>query len=348
MRGRSALVAVGVLGAGGCGQLPAPLAPIPPVAYSVSELEDVARESVPLPFTDRAVLQTLRGDTVRGRDAILDYFTAPPGLGHHSIDITTGDVYRCGPETGMQNGIYRAVLENESGFDQIASGRWRADWVKSGEEWRIAEAAFLEPSRGPASVPPHCIGMAEDRYSTARFRLSVHPNPASYVDSNPHDFLDFEGAGEVAHVGFLDLLAGAHYRLWKGFGVGSYIGNTPTRVTPLGNVLQSKLRFGSVGVGYEGRNVALNAGPAWVQSEWWWTTGRLFERIRGKDATFSRPGAIVSLHVVIPLYRQLSLDLLAQQRYFGTDRGIPDLDPDRETSQDHLFMAVGVAITPGR
>lgn len=339
-----AILLIGLCGAAACGRLPATVAPVPPVAYSVSELEHIIRTASPLPFTDGAALRTLGGDTIRGREAILDYFTAPPGSGHHSIYITTTEVYRCGPELGIQYGTYRAVLEGEGGHDRITSGRWVARWRGAAGSWQIGDGAFLQPAQGAPPVPASCIGRAEERFSTARLSFSGHLSAAGFIDQTPHDVLDRDGAGAVTTPG---VLAGARYRLWKGLAVGGYLGSAPTRATTMFHTLHSKTSFRSLVVAYEGRNVALDVGPAWTETEWWWTNGATNRR-EGDDAFFSRRGALVSVHLMVPVYRQLSVDLIAQQRYFGSDRGLPRLDPELEAAQDHFFVGIGLAIAPGR
>ena len=342
-----------LLFAGACGPLPPALKPVPEPGLSPLELERaIAGNSLRLEFADAGMLVLPTGDTIRGDEAAEDRLRARDGAGYHSFEIFRATLRRCSPAAGLETGTFRAIRSGQHGLPRPVGGRWWAEWRANSEgEWRVHRAEFMGPGGRYPPVDPDCVEAAEEVRAAARFSMAVHVTTLGHTSADPHrnasDVGRYPFRGTVTRPG---AQVGTFYRTSPWLAVGAYLGLVPRRISRYeeshggataarSESLTSSGLLAAVVVRYEGRNVALDAGPAFLRSQWAWSG------LSGEEATFSRPGAVVSAHATIPLRGEFGADLLVQHRWLGSDT-MPGTSV--AAPQSGWFIGLGLGIRRGR
>jgi hypothetical protein len=335
----------------GCGAIASAVEPVRAPAHSALELERVVQAAGALrtDFSPGARLRTLDGSVLEGGPAARRYLGAGRGARDHSFRFFTDQVSRCDAASGLEIGWYQAV-QRVGGSDNAVSGTWWAVWETTGEgEWRIREAALLGDA-ADAQPTSTCITPADEHRARSRITVAAHVSPVGYRVGTPHD--DVRDLGLYPFFGTRINQVGAvgriSYRMGDWFAVGSYFGREPgyetlyllhtTRET-LRDGVTTTTSFAAATVGYDGRLVSLDAGPAVVDTRWEWTRNAGFPTRSGEER---RVGAVATLHLALPA-GDFIVDLMAQQRWFGHD-DVPRLEEPARASQNGLFLGVGLGV----
>lgn len=348
-RGPVAALALALAG-GGCARLPAALAPVPAPTSSALELEAYVRgEDRPrYPFAADAGLRTADGDSLAGRAAILDYLTAPPTAPVHGFTFFTGQVVRCSRDLGFETGTYRAV-ETGGGRATPIGGRWFAEWRRARAGWEIAEGRMLKPGERLPPTPEWCVGTESEVRARARFTASLQGAPFGIFTARPHRGLEDLSGMPYRSTGSErpGAIVSASYRVGRWLTVGGYWGLDPlTRTTyrldqDTIEWLRSTAWFAALTAGYEGRNVSVDAGPAWVRSSWEWTNS--WNDQWSESADYSDLGAVVTARWIQPVASDLGIEAMVQRRFFKADV-VPGTDPAIERSRSGFFLGLGVVL----
>lgn len=299
-----------------------PLAPVPlPDAAAIDMARRIMEETERPPrFEQDAVLQVGDSALVTGT-AIVEL----PGFGsaaRYPVEFRQRKIYRCGEGHGIERGTYR--MPHPLGTVP-AEGRWHAVWRQDASgAWAIREAALVGLSAYPP-LPGGCVSGTREGWSANRLTLSVHGWPLAFTTA--------ESAGSYS--GIAGML-GARWRFGSSATAGGYTGRD-WRLTRSSH-LESTAAFLAVVGGYEGRNIALDAGPVWFRSTWIWLDdqGRTVREVH-----YDRPGAVATLQGALPVGSNMSAGLVAQYRFFGSDRVT---SPWIEVDRSGLFISVGLAV----
>ena len=286
-----------------------------------------------LTFDQDAVLRVGDGPSVTGT-AIAELL----GLGsaeRRPVEFQGREIHRCGEGHAIERGTYR--MTHPLGTVP-AEGRWHAVWRHDASgAWAIREAMLFGLSAYPP-LPEGCVSAARVAWSANRLTLSFHGWPLAFTTANPL-------AGAARFSGIAGTV-GARWRFGSWATAGGYGGRdwrlrTSAVSRPEGSSdLASTASFLAVVGGYEGRNVTLDAGPAWFRSTWRWLDDQ------GRTSTetrYARPGAIVTLRGAVPAGRRASADLVLQYRLFGSDE-VPYSSPRIWADRSGLFISLGLGL----
>ncbi len=337
------------MGLGACG-VPAAFEPVAPAPHSAIALERFieGHGSPHLLFTPDARLRTIAGATLRGRDAIQSYLSDPGLSGPRDFQFGTETVYRCGPERGIETGTYRAIHRLD-GRLRVLVGRWYAEWRRVGARWAIDDGRLLGPGEPLPPIHEDCVTPDQEVRAEARFTATLQGAPFGFFTADPHHGL--ESLGRYPY--FSESMAGpgvilsADYRLGRWLTVGGYAGRDPVRRTTYRldqereERLTSRLGFWALAIGYEGRVVSVDAGPARVRSRWSWSSTA--DVLIDEGTVDSRWGAVVTARAVQSLRWDLGLELMLQYRWFGSDV-LPRAIPPLKRSRNGLFIGLGIAL----
>ncbi|MFO7892334.1 MAG: nuclear transport factor 2 family protein [Longimicrobiales bacterium] len=300
-------------------------------------------------YIEDARLRTPDGTILQGRSTIQAYLSAVRPPSAHNFEFFQEHVYRCGADRGIETGRYRA--ERREGLRTlVVVGRWYAEWQRTGKDrWAIREGRLLGPGEPLPDIRPDCVDAAEEVRASSRFTASLQGAPFGFFTADPHEGVRSLGrfpyyADSVKRPG---IIFSAGYRVGRWLTVGGYGGRDPHRRTTyrLGDERQewltSRLSFLALAVGYQGRNVSLDVGPARVRSHWDWSSS--VNVLLDASTDDSRWGAVVTARAMQSLSWDLGIEIMVQYRFFGVDR-VPRTESVVERAWSGFFIGLGVAL----
>jgi hypothetical protein len=324
------------------------VAPVPVHTWSPFEVRQaIGPEPGRTRFHDDARLVTPQDGPFDGRDSILRYL-AGQSSPVFSFRFSADEVYRCGPDRGIEIGTYNALLAQE-GWNRPVAGRWWAEWTRSpAHGWRIREARLHEAGRRASPPPPGCVSLEEAIRAVGRVTVSGHLTGVGYDTGDPHR--DTEQLGRYPYKGQgtsrSGALLGIRYRGLHWLAAELDLGLLPRtfswyKTSPSATREQwlvSDAAFAGLTLGYEGRDIFVGAGPALYRS-WWGWSGQ--GPAPGRGVGQVGVGAVATLRVMIPAARGFGFDLLAQYRAFP-QHPIPEVEPAVSRTHSGLFFGVGI------
>ncbi len=287
----------------------------------------------------------------------------PPGPGRHPavhpVPSESGDggreflpdrVYRCDAPRGIEVGKYRTGELAGRGA-RPRSGGWFARWEPTSDgDWKIREAILSRPGEPMPEIEATCVDAKTELAAGAHFTLSVQGPPFGFFLADPHK--DLEGAGRsgfrAEEIDRPGALLSSTYRVTEWLALGGLWILEPRRRTSYGNSLRANqwLKSGgnvlAVTLGYEGRNVSLDAGPALARSYWEWTD---VTEVPGEGAHYSKVGAVVGARGLIPLRVDLHLEVRLH-RLLVAKEDVPDTEPVLTGSRSGFYLGMGLASQP--
>lgn len=336
-----------------CAPLSAAFAPVPVIVHSPSEVQEaIGADSGRVAFSDDAILRTPTGVTIRGAGAILEFLSGRHPSGYHGIRMSTARVYRCGAARGLEIGQF-AGNRRQDGISRAVTGRWGAEWTRgSTGEWLITVATLYAPGRRPSPAGRDCVELAAEIRARSRLTLSLHASKLGYYTADPREGDYFWGPYPVRDrsIGRGGALVSARYRIGRWLGVAAH-GEVMPRFktwfrdsrTLSDEYLTVTGSFASLSAMYDGRNVSFAIGPAVYRSRWLWDDESPFPT----EAAFTGLGAVSTMHVLIPLGKDLGLDLVGQYRAFGNHPVRPG-ETVPEGSYSGFFFGIGFAMRANR
>lgn len=329
----------------GCANVPAQLRPVPVPEHSAVELAEwlQSAERSGVPVADEGRLRTADGVWLAGSDTVRAHLNGSI----QTVEVHTRDVARCGSNRGVETGTYRA--ERRIGGRRLVGGQWYAEWRRVGSAWELREAMLLRPGERLPPVPEECTRPEAEARALARFTASLHGFPFALFTSKPHAGL--EGQGSYRYYSTSTERPGAvlsaSYRFGRWLTLGGYLGLEPrTRTTyrytqEYIEWLRSSATLAAVTVGYEGRNVSLDVGPAVVRSRWWWESSTDLGPAPPVERV--QPGMVATMRAIQPLAADLGLEVAVQRRFFGGEV-VPESDPAVERARSGWMVGLGLAL----
>lgn len=351
MAGRRVWVVLAPLVISACGRLPAPLAPTPSPTYSALELESEVRDGDHrhLDFAPDGVLHTLDDRSLQGPESIRAYLEATFSASMEPLQFFPVQVWRCGPEEGLEVGRYRGLLRASDTDMHLSAGPWYARWRRAPDgAWRIQEARLMRPGQTAMPVTEGCVDADAEFAAKSRFTGSVLGGPFALFTADPNGRRDprVTSRDYITERARMGLLLSARYRIGSWFSLGGMWGWEPTIRTKteqgVGDAnlfIKSRGDFAAATVGFQGRNVLFEAGPATARTRWEWTNSDRPFAVEGDRVV----GAVVGTRLTYTSPSGVGIELAAQRRFFPLEE-VPRSGGLRHGSRRGFFFSLGLAL----
>ncbi len=103
--------------------------------FSISVM-DSNYQSIGMAYTDDAKIFPNNRDIIKGREAIIDYWTLPEGLETKYHKITPEEIKIVGNEA-YDYGYYQGITSRSDGTESRWKGKYVIIWKKIDQEWKI-------------------------------------------------------------------------------------------------------------------------------------------------------------------------------------------------------------------